>query len=142
MHLIIVSGLHIFYQRSYLYSYKCLVCRGILIYHCTASISNLILSTISTEGFHAKTMPFNYYIPLGDYFPSKPFIYNDSQSMRCYIEDTTSLSMVELVRHALLNSSITLQIYRHFKTLIFIVGLINIFAFSYQFNGHSETSVP
>ena len=48
--------------------------------------------------------------PLRYYLPTKTFIHNYSQSMRCYIEDTPCLSMVEFVGHALLNSTIALNV--------------------------------
>lgn len=51
------------------------------------------------------------FIPLGQDLSSDLFVYNDANSMLCHIENPTSLSVVELEWHALLEGTISLNVH-------------------------------
>ena len=60
--------------------------------------------------FVPKFLNYNCIIPLGDNLSTNLLVDNDSNSMLCDIEDTSSLTVVELVRHAFLKCTISLDV--------------------------------
>lgn len=48
-------------------------------------------------------------LPLGKNVTTDPLVYNNTKCVLCNIEHSASTPMVRLVRHTLLNSTITLQ---------------------------------